>query len=348
MRHLKRLLFGIILLSSFDSAFADEYDPSQDIFDQLINVIAPLLIIFLFDTEEVKKLPEDKKKPEDNRESEARNSENLDVETAERPKSTLKSSSKRASEDNRAEEKENIGGTPINSRGDLGEKTEERPKSTLKQSPKRVFDDFLYILSSFVLPTIVFYINHEEFATPIWIPILSVAITGVIIISIVWIYMFPKSPKIPMVLADIFSLTHEICFIFYTRYNPVNNLNLKNGFSYLHVALLIFGTIILLYVYYKLIKEKAVPNDRFIIICNRLYLLTNPVIQMLNMALLSGNGYYLTKLILAINITFLSRIVDYAREKPDLNNHLDEQIGYLYGTVISAFGQNVGSWNFTF
>ncbi|CAB5355240.1 unnamed protein product [Rhizophagus irregularis] len=247
MRHLKRLLFGIILLSSFDSAFADEYDPSQDIFDQLINVIAPLLIIFLFDTEEVKKLPEDKKKPEDNRESEARNSENLDVETAERPKSTLKSSSKRASEDNRAEEKENIGGTPINSRGDLGEKTEERPKST-----------------------------------------------------------------------------------------------------YLHVALLIFGTIILLYVYYKLIKEKAVPNDRFIIICNRLYLLTNPVIQMLNMALLSGNGYYLTKLILAINITFLSRIVDYAREKPDLNNHLDEQIGYLYGTVISAFGQNVGSWNFTF
>ncbi|POG75967.1 hypothetical protein GLOIN_2v1769581 [Rhizophagus irregularis DAOM 181602=DAOM 197198] len=184
MRHLKRLLFGIILLSSFDSAFADEYDPSQDIFDQLINVIAPLLIIFLFDTEEVKKPPEDKKKPVDNRESEARNSENLDVETAERPKSTLKSSSKRASEDNRAEEKENIGGTPINSRGDLGEKTEERPKSTLKQSPKRVFDDFLYILSSFVLPTIVFYINHEEFATPIWIPILSVAITGVIIISI--------------------------------------------------------------------------------------------------------------------------------------------------------------------
>ncbi|PKY47277.1 hypothetical protein RhiirA4_421269 [Rhizophagus irregularis] len=131
MRHLKRLLFGIILLSSFDSAFADEYEPSQDIFDQLINVIAPLLIIFLFDT----KPPEDKKKPEDNRESEARNSENLDVETAERPKSTLKSSSKRASEDNGAEEKENIGGTPINSRGDLGEKTEERPKPTLKTIP---------------------------------------------------------------------------------------------------------------------------------------------------------------------------------------------------------------------
>ncbi|PKB98478.1 hypothetical protein RhiirA5_431316 [Rhizophagus irregularis] len=347
MRHLKRLLFGIILLSSFDSAFADEYDPSQDIFDQLINVIAPLLIIFLFDTEEVKKPPEDKKKPEDNRESEARNSENLDVETAERPKSTLKSSSKRASEDNRAEEKENIGGTPINSRGDLGEKTEERPKPTLKQSPKRVFDDFLYILSSFVLPTIVFYINHEEFATPIWIPILSVAITGVIIISIVWIYMFPKSPKIPMVLADIFSLTHEICFIFYTRYNPVNNLNLKNGFSYLHVAILIFGTINLLYACYYLYKVGVIPNDRFIVFGNRIFLLTNPVIQMLNMALLSGNGYYLTKLILAINITFLSRIVDYAREKPDLNECLGEQIGYLYSIVISAFGQNVRSWNYT-
>jgi hypothetical protein len=47
--HLKRLLFGIILLSSFGSAFADEYDPRQDVFDQIINVLVPMLIILLFD-----------------------------------------------------------------------------------------------------------------------------------------------------------------------------------------------------------------------------------------------------------------------------------------------------------
>ncbi|CAB5351909.1 unnamed protein product [Rhizophagus irregularis] len=47
MRHLQHLLFGIILLSSFGSAFADDYDPRQDVFDQVINALVPTLIVFL-------------------------------------------------------------------------------------------------------------------------------------------------------------------------------------------------------------------------------------------------------------------------------------------------------------
>jgi hypothetical protein len=390
MRHLKRLLFGIILFSSFGSAFADEYDPIPDIFDQIVNVIVPLLIVFLFDTKE-----DDKKKSEDNRESEEKekigvtpvNSRNLE-ETAERSKSTSKPSSIRAFEDHReSDEKEKIGVTPINSRNlkdpneetaerskstskpssirasennreldekekirvtpinsrnlkDSDEETAERSKSTLKLSLKRAFDDFIYILSLFVLPLIIFYINHEKFASPLWIPIFSGAATGVIVISIVCIYVFPKSPKIAFVLADIFSLIHEICFIFYTRYNPVNNLYLKNAFVCLHIVNMIIGATDLLYIYYNMIKGVLHINNRFVRFCNKLYLIVTPIIQMLNIALLSGNGYYLTKLVLAINIIFLSRIADYAREKPDLNKHVNEKIGFLYGIVISAFGKN--------
>ncbi|CAG8688239.1 5919_t:CDS:2, partial [Acaulospora morrowiae] len=44
----------------FDSAFADEYDSKQDVFDQIINTLVPTLIIFLFDNEEIKKDKEDK------------------------------------------------------------------------------------------------------------------------------------------------------------------------------------------------------------------------------------------------------------------------------------------------
>lgn len=44
MHHLKRILFGIILQSS-GSAFANEYVPKQDDFDQLINALVPILLI---------------------------------------------------------------------------------------------------------------------------------------------------------------------------------------------------------------------------------------------------------------------------------------------------------------
>uniref|UniRef100_U9SKN5 Uncharacterized protein n=1 Tax=Rhizophagus irregularis (strain DAOM 181602 / DAOM 197198 / MUCL 43194) TaxID=747089 RepID=U9SKN5_RHIID len=67
MLHLKCLLFGIILLSSFGSAFAEDYDPKQDVFDLIISTLVPTLIIFLYDTKETK----DEKKSEANRESES-------------------------------------------------------------------------------------------------------------------------------------------------------------------------------------------------------------------------------------------------------------------------------------
>lgn len=56
MLHLKSLLFGIILLSCLGSAFADEYDPKQDVFDQVIYALVPTLIVYLFKSEE-KELP---------------------------------------------------------------------------------------------------------------------------------------------------------------------------------------------------------------------------------------------------------------------------------------------------
>lgn len=52
MHHLKRFLFGIILLPSPGSAFADECVPKQDDFDQLINALVPILIIFCLNQKE--------------------------------------------------------------------------------------------------------------------------------------------------------------------------------------------------------------------------------------------------------------------------------------------------------
>ncbi|GES98047.1 hypothetical protein GLOIN_2v1471985 [Rhizophagus clarus] len=61
MCNLKRLLFGIILLSSFGSAFADEYDPKSDVFEQIINALVPILIVLLFrGSEEISDDVEDK------------------------------------------------------------------------------------------------------------------------------------------------------------------------------------------------------------------------------------------------------------------------------------------------
>ena len=83
MHHSKRLFFGIILLSSFGSAFADEYDPKQDVFDQVINALVPTLIVFLFDTKEREKVKEPKER---DLESKERNSEESKEKDLEEPK----------------------------------------------------------------------------------------------------------------------------------------------------------------------------------------------------------------------------------------------------------------------
>lgn len=151
MYHLERLLFGIILLSSFGSAFADEYVPKPDIFDQLINVLVPTMIIFLFDMKEekerTKKIEERMEKIEKRISTKA--SEEIEV---------IEENSKRIS----IGEKKSIG---------------------MKVKIRRAFDDFLFLLSLFILPSIVFYKNHEQFATPLWIPILFGA-TAVFVFTI--------------------------------------------------------------------------------------------------------------------------------------------------------------------
>ena len=50
---------------------------------------------------------------------------------------------------------------------------------------------------------------------------------------------------------------------------------------------------------------------------------------MLNMALLSGNDYYWTKLILALNLIYLSRVIYYAVEKKFIESEKDEIFGFL-------------------
>ncbi|CAB4433617.1 unnamed protein product [Rhizophagus irregularis] len=137
MRNLKNLLFGIILLSSFGSVFADEYDPKQDVFDQVINTLVPLLIVILF-----KESEEHLKKSD----------ENSDDVKATRSKTTL-------------------------------------DKIRIPVEIRRAFDDFLFLLSLFVLPSIVFHKNHEKFETPLWISIFSGVTAGFVFISIIIIYI---------------------------------------------------------------------------------------------------------------------------------------------------------------
>jgi hypothetical protein len=196
MRYLKRFLFGIILLSSFGSAFAG-YDSTQDVFDQVIYVLVPTLIVYLFKSEE----------------------KDLNV-----------SNSNSANE----EGQEDI---------------------TLYKSIKirRAFDDFLFLLSLFVLPIIVFHINQPI----LWISILLGVTAGVVFIMITYNYIyfhieddvfFTYAKFIPPVieLCHVFS---DICFLFYTRSIPVENFgDYKNVFIYLHAVTGFLGTIFMFYV----------------------------------------------------------------------------------------------------
>ncbi|CAB5390116.1 unnamed protein product [Rhizophagus irregularis] len=176
--------------------FADEYDPRQDVFDQVINALVPILIVFLFGT----KGSEDKEEPERSTEANSINSKGSDEEKAEL-KLTVKQTFKIV---------------------------------TSKLTFKGVFEDLLYLSSLYILPSIVFYKNHEKFAIPLWIPILSVVTTGVVIILVVLsLYNFLAASSYSMLkefifdfLVHIFAIINEICFIFYTNNTPANNINL--------------------------------------------------------------------------------------------------------------------------
>ena len=55
-----------------------------------------------------------------------------------------------------------------------------------------------------------------------------------------------------------------------------------------------------------------------------------PIIQMLNMSILSGNDYYSTKSILALNLISLSRTVNYFKKKENEENNDDDQFGVSF------------------
>ncbi|PKC62135.1 hypothetical protein RhiirA1_522824 [Rhizophagus irregularis] len=292
MLHLKRLLFGIILLSSFGSAFAEEYDPNKDVFDQIINVLVPTLIVFLFDT---KGKSEKKEKLEDS------NSEEL--------------------------EKKQIS-VFIKIRQEI---------SPVKI--RRAFDDFLFLLSLFVLPCIVFYKNHKEFAIPIWIPMLFGAMTGFVFFVLIDYYIISYSDSVIIdrrfvlgllgLFIDLGHIISDICFIFYTKSIPESNFT--NVFIYSHAVTGILGSVLLLYyicevcfIYSRTYEgvsafEKSEPFLRKLTITATC--LWTPIVQMLNMSLLSGNDYYWTKSILALNMIYLSRVINYAEKNVKISKY---------------------------
>ncbi|RIA82606.1 hypothetical protein C1645_788078 [Glomus cerebriforme] len=148
-------------------------------------------------------------------------------------------------------------------------------------------------------------------------------------------------------LATIMDLCHifsDICFSFYTRSLPIDNFT--DVFIYLHVVtgilgvIYVFGAMINIVIYRKSDKtsgrtKKLIDKIR----CISIYfsakclipitLIWTPVVQMLNMALLSGNDSYWTKIILALNLVYLSRVLYYAIEKKMTESKKTETFGLL-------------------
>ncbi|CAB5192773.1 hypothetical protein RhiirA5_481695 [Rhizophagus irregularis] len=320
MLHLKCLLFGIILLSSFGSAFAEDYDPKQDVFDLIISTLVPTLIIFLYDTKETK----DEKKSEANRESESELEAN-----------------------NKSRQK-----LPILNKIRQG-------LSHVKI--KRAFDDFLFLLSLFVLPCIVLYKHHKEFAIPIWIPILFGVTAGFVFFIIISHYIISYSDivlndwGIELGLLGLFiDFSHvisDICFIFYTK--SISENNFTYVFIYLHAVTGILGSVLLLpyiclgilFILRKILdlfSSKFEPNlDLFFYLLVRvepilrklditLTFIWTPIVQMLNMSLFSGNDYYWMKLILALNLIYFSRVINYAEKNVQISIVDNVPFGMLY------------------
>lgn len=202
------LLFGFILLSFFGSAFAAEYDPRQDVFDQVMNVLVPTLIVYLFKSEE----------------------KDLNV-----------SNSNSANVKNERDVEEQV------------DKVNQESIPLHKNIKiRRAFDDFLFLLSLFVLPSIVFHKNHAA----LWISILFGVTAGVVLIMIIYNYIyfhikndvfFVYNHVIPPII-DLCHIFSDICFLFYTRSIPVDNFgNSKDVFIYLHAVSGFLGGIFLFY-----------------------------------------------------------------------------------------------------
>ncbi|CAB4415839.1 unnamed protein product [Rhizophagus irregularis] len=364
MRHLQHLLFGIILLSSFGSAFADDYDPRQDVFDQVINALVPTLIVFLnFKETDEKKLINEEESEDVIKQGDVEIQQN----GAEESEDVIKQGDVEIQQ-NGAEESEDVrkqGDVEIQQNGAKKRGWKQQLKSKFnkirKELPpvkiKRAFDDFLFLLSLFVLPSIVFHKNHEKFATPLWISILSGVAAAIVFIMIIINYIgwhidnnilevvnFVFSPPI-INLCHIFS---DICFLFYTRSIPTDNFT--DAFIYIHAVTGVLGAIFLLCALigiflgllndngYRLPEKiKDFLNEvvleiigahfgKFLITITFLW---TPIVQMLNMALLSGNDYYWTKLILALNLIYISRVLYYTVEKKFSNSKKAKKAEYF-------------------
>jgi len=200
----------------------------------------------------------------------------------------------------------------------------------------------------------VFYKNHEKFATSFWIPTLFGVTAGFIFILLITIYMSAtfgyKNEYVeyiiivsPLVI-DLCHVISDICFIFYTKSIPESNFT--DIFIYLHAVTGVLGMFVLLFYIGLFIKymvsggfrsreKKAIfyRIERII----RQFTITitfiwTPIVQMLNMSLFSGNDYYWTKSILALNMIYFSRVINYVgkevKNKSKVENE-DNKFGLL-------------------
>jgi hypothetical protein len=192
---------------------------------------------------------------------------------------------------------------------------------------KQIFDDFLLLLSLFVLPTIVFHKNNVSD----WNTILFGGTSGLMFILQICIFiMMSKSPgertikKIKHAVTFFFTLSSiitDVCFIFYTIEISPRTSSFTNVFVYMHIVTIAMSVLVLLILFIKYIiksnlrsfekKDKGFVGKAFILCIDLAPFIWTPVTQMLNMSLLSGNNYYWTKSILALNLIFISRILNY-------------------------------------
>ncbi|CAG8659089.1 8830_t:CDS:2 [Acaulospora morrowiae] len=164
--------------------------------------------------------------------------------------------------------------------------------------------------------------SRETQNTPMWVIILY-GISAFIVVIIIVRIRFIKDGQEAIIYFMIVLGVHvvsDLCFLFYSRAIDTNESNI---FVYLHaVSGIITGSGLLIEEMYEGLAVSFLM----------LYI---PFIQMLNMALLSDNNYYLKKLIFASNLIYISRILNYLKDALSYYyNMMDRDYKSLIGIFI--------------
>ncbi|CAG8733004.1 28055_t:CDS:1, partial [Dentiscutata erythropus] len=315
--------------------FAEEgYDSTQDVFDSVISTLVPTLIVYMFDKDVIgiRKLKE-----------------------ANSSDSKTKAEAGYSDSETKAEE----------GSSDLETKDENIIR---KIKRKHVLDDFIFLLSLFVLPSVVFYKNKDKFPIPLWISIFLGMVSILVFVLMMLnyfvklnnlrgyglkIYIIPLSIEFCHVLSD-------VSFIFYSK--SVFTGVYLNIFVYLHAVTGVICLVAII-IYISFFTRVNSLVERICCICciccihlnaeilfrmekvMRIVGITitfiwTPIIQMFNLSLFSGNDYYWTRSILALNLLYFTRVINYAIndevvDSSELNN---EELNYItFGILNTMF-----------